>query len=114
VFALVFLVPVLRGTSDPTFGLLALGGVPCAAGLITGAVWTLQRRTARLLFGSALAAVAVLVVTMVLGVAVLAVPGDFRGLVVFVVLALPLPVVTAFLAGRRDVSRWVDAGLTTG
>jgi hypothetical protein len=33
---------------------------------------------------------------------------------VFVVLALPLPVVTACLAGRRDVSRWVDAGLTTG
>jgi hypothetical protein len=113
-FALVFLVPVLRGTSDPTFVVLAVGGVPCAAGLVTGAVRVLQRRTARLLFRSALTSVAVLVLTMLVGVPVLADPRSLRGLVVFVVLALPLPVVTACLAGRRDVTRWVDARSTTG
>ena len=113
-FALVFLAVTLSGDGDVTTALLLIGSAPCAAGLIAGGVWTLQRRTARLLFGSALAAVAVLVVTLLVGLPVLADSGSLGGLVVFVLLALPLPVVTACLAGRREIGEWVDARFTRG
>lgn len=102
-----FLVFELRGDGDPPTVVLLVGGVPCAAGLLAGGVQLLRRRTARLLFWSALAAVATLAVTVVAALATLAQPSARLGLVVFVVLALPLPVIAACLAGRRDVARWL-------
>jgi hypothetical protein len=109
-FAVIFLIVTITRDGDATSTLLLVGGAPSAAGLITGAAWTLQRRTARLLFGSALAAVGVLLVVLVVGLSALSDSGGFRGLLVFVLMALPLPIVTACLAGRREINDWVAAG----
>jgi hypothetical protein len=75
-------------------------GAPCAVGLIVGAGQLLLRRLARALFASAAAAVAVLA------------PGDLLGEAVFVVAALPLPVLTAVFARNTTVAAWLAAGRT--
>jgi hypothetical protein len=106
--SLMFLVFLARGVEvDPATTTLILG-VPCAAGLIAGAAMLMGRRSPLLLFWSALAAVLVLVLSEI--VAIVAVGGDAPLSVgVFVLLALPLPVLTAVFASRPKTRGWVDA-----
>jgi hypothetical protein len=102
------LVSVLDGDDDPST-LLMLLGIPCAVAIVAGAAALLGRRTAELLFRAALASVAVLALVLVVGLATL--DGDARvGMLVTVVLALPLPVLTAVFARRPQVRGWVAAG----
>jgi predicted permease len=108
VFSVIFLFVALGGDGDPTVVVLLLGA-PCAVGLIVGAGQILRRRSARTLFASAAASVAVLLVALVVGVAVLS-TDDLIGEAVFVVLALPLPVLTAVFARNRTVADWLAAG----
>jgi hypothetical protein len=108
VASVIFLVVGISGDGDPTVVVLLLGA-PCAVGLIVGAGRLLRRRSARALFASAVAAVAVLLVALVVGAAVLA-TGDLIGEAVFVVAALPLPVLTAVFARNTTVAGWLAAG----
>ena len=102
------LVSVLDGDDDPST-LLMLLGIPCAVAIVAGAAALLGRRTAELLLRAALASVAVLALVLVVGLATL--DGDARvGMLVTVVLALPLPVLTAVFARRPQVRGWVAAG----
>lgn len=102
------LVSVLGGDDDPST-LLMLLGIPCAVAIIAGSAALLGRRTADLLHRAAVASVAVLVLVLVVGLATL--DGGARlGLLVTVVLALPLPILTAVFAGRPQVRGWVAAG----
>ena len=105
-FLLVRLVAVLAGQEDVATWLLLLLGVPCAVGLLTGAAELMRRRSTSVLFGSAVSAVAVLLVALVAGLAELA-ADDVVGLVIFVVIALPLPVLTAVFAKVGTVTGWV-------
>ena len=108
VFTVILLIVALGGDGDPTVAVLLLG-VPCAVGLIVGAGQLLRRDSARTLFASAAASVAVLLVALVVGLAVLP-SDDLIGEAVFVVLALPLPVLTAVFARNGTVAAWVAAG----
>jgi hypothetical protein len=107
-FSLIFLVAVASGNEDAATALLLLG-LPCAAGLIAGAAQLLQRRPPHLLFGSALAAVAVLLLTLVTGWATLG-GNDRAGLTMFLLLAAPLPVLTSVYARLHRVVGWAAAG----
>ena len=107
-FLLVMLVAVLAGQNDIATWLLLLLGVPCAVGLISGAAELMRRRPTTLLFGSAVSAVGVLLLALVAGLLELA-AGDVVGLAVFIVLALPLPVLTAIFAKVGTVTGWVAA-----
>jgi hypothetical protein len=60
------------------------------------------------LFGSALASIAILVVALLSGFATLY-ADEVGGLVITVVLALPLPVLTAVFAWRPRVRGWAEA-----
>ncbi len=103
-----FVIAFATGDGDLPTALLLLG-VPCAVGELVGGLWLLRRRQRTLLVASSVAAAAVLVIAMIAGVA--SVSGDdVIGLVIFLLFALPLPVVTAALAGRRTVAGWVAAG----
>ena len=104
-FLLVMLVAVLAGQEDVATWLLLLLGVPCAVGLLTGAAELMRRRSTSVLFGSAVSAVAVLLVALVAGLAELA-ADDVVGLAIFVVIALPLPVLTAVFAKVGTVTGW--------
>jgi hypothetical protein len=105
---LVMLVAVLGGQSDSATWVLLLLGVPCAAGLISGAAELMRRRTTGVLFGAAASSVAVLVLGLVVGLLELETE-DVIGLAVFVVLALPLPLLTAIFAKVGTVTGWVAA-----
>ena len=87
--------------------MLLLLGVPCAVGLISGAA-ELMRRRRPILFGSAVSAVAVLLLALVAGLLELAAE-DVLGLAIFIVVALPLPVLTAIFAKVGTVTGWVAA-----
>ncbi|MCA0147130.1 hypothetical protein [Blastococcus sp. LR1] len=104
---LVMLLASFSADGDPAMRMLGLG-LPCAAGLIAGGVQLLQRRSASVLFWSAVAAVVVLVLTFL--VALIALDRDDQlGAGIFVLIACPLPIVTAVLARLRAVTGWVDA-----
>ncbi|HEX2073868.1 MAG TPA: hypothetical protein VHF92_08795 [Geodermatophilus sp.] len=103
-----FLFAVAAGDDDAPSVLLVLG-LPCAAGLIAGGVRLLSRRRGDLLFGSAVAAVAVLVLAFVAGAVTLPAEGVL-GLGVFLLFALPLPVLTAVFARLPRVTGWQAAG----
>ncbi|WP_116452029.1 hypothetical protein [Blastococcus litoris] len=102
------LLAVVEGTTDPAT-LLMLLGVPCAITLVAGAAALLDRRSEEILFRGALASVAVLVVVLLVGMATLSGP-DRAGMGMVVVVALPLPILTAVFAARPVVRAWVDAG----
>jgi hypothetical protein len=107
VFSLFILLVTLSGSGDPTVTVLLLG-LPCAVGLIVGAAQILRRRSTRALFASAASAVGVLMVSLVMGLGSL--PQDeLLGQAVFVVFALPLPLLTAIFARARSVTGWVEA-----
>ncbi|MGY1740502.1 MULTISPECIES: hypothetical protein [unclassified Blastococcus] len=102
-----FLIAVLTGEDDAATVVLVLG-LPCAAGMIAGAVRLLARRSPTLLFGSALAAVAVLLVALLVGA------GSFDddavvGIASFVLLAGALPVLTAVFARLPATLGWVGS-----
>jgi hypothetical protein len=105
--SVIFLILVVGGdTSGPDLVLLL--GLPCAAGLIAGASILMRRGSSTTLFGSALASVGVLVLTWLTGVASLDAQSLF-GLTMFLVLALPLPVLTAVFARMRITVGWTEA-----
>ncbi|WP_205730072.1 hypothetical protein [Blastococcus sp. TF02-8] len=101
------LVGVLSGGGDPVTTMLSLGA-PCAAGLITGGVHLMQRRSARVLFWSAVASIGVLALAVLS--ALISLTGDDQvGAVVVCLVAAVLPVVTAVLARTRIVTEWGDS-----
>lgn len=108
VVSLVFLVIMLAGDGDRTTGVLLLG-MPCSVGLITGSNQLLRRESERNLFASAGLSVGVLTVSLLIGLATLT-KGDLFGQIVFILLAAPLPILTAVFARTRTVSDWVAAG----
>lgn len=100
-------IAVLGGDGDPATMLLSLG-LPCAAGLITGGVHLMQRRSTNVLYWSSVASLGVLALTLL--VALVGMDGDDRiGVSVFVVFACVLPVVTAVLSRVRSVTGWADS-----
>jgi hypothetical protein len=107
VFSLIFLVSLLTGEGDPAQAVLALG-LPCAGGLIVGGVHFTGRRSAALLFASAATSVGILLLSLIAGIGWLT-SDDLAFQVVFVVVALPLPVLTAIFARARSVTGWVAA-----
>jgi len=92
-------------SADESATLILLLGLPCAAGLLIGGAKLMDRGSATPLFVSALAAVAVLALAFVVGAGTME-PPDLLALAVFVVLALPLPVLTAILARRPVTLGW--------
>ena len=103
-----FLMIVLAGEDDAPSRVLLLGPV-CAAGLITGGVRLLGRRSPVVLFGSAVASVAVLLMALLVGFVTIDRTGGTEGLVVFVLMAAILPVLTAIFAWLPTVRGWAAA-----
>jgi hypothetical protein len=103
VFSLVFLLVLLSGNGDATLAVLALG-LPCAV----GAVQLMRRRSAQILFASAAASVAILMISLIVGVGFLT-QDDLLGQAVFIAVALPLPLLTAIFARARAVTGWLSA-----
>jgi hypothetical protein len=84
-------------------------GLPCAIAVVAGAAVLMGRGSPDLLFGAALASVGVLVLVAFVSMATLSVD-DLIGMLVVVVLALPLPVLTAVFARQPRVRGWAAAG----
>lgn len=102
------LVGALNGDYDDITLLLTLG-LPCAAGLIAGGVRLQGRRSPALLFGSAVAAVVVLLLAWLAGALTIDRTGGMEGLTAFVLSALVLPSLTAIFAWTRTVRAWAAA-----
>jgi hypothetical protein len=102
-----FLIALNRG-GDATFTVLLLG-IPCAIGMIVGGVRLLGRQTHYVLLSSAVAAVVVLILTFLVGLATESGSGGVPALVLFLVLAAVLPITTAALTAQRRVSSWMNA-----
>jgi hypothetical protein len=107
VSTLMLLATVLGGDRY-VFTYVLLLGLPCAAGLLIGATDVVRRRSWTILFGSAVAAIAVLGAALVAGAFEL--PGDEAvGLAMFMTFALPLPVLTAVFTRLGTVTGRVAA-----
>ena len=104
---LLFAVLLLSGEADAPGTVLALG-LPCGAALLTGGIRLLTRHSPTPLFAAALAAVAVLVLFFVVGAGTLD-SSDVAGVTAFLVLALPLPVLTAVFARLPATLGWATA-----
>ena len=103
-----FLIDALTGDGDLPTWLLALG-LPVGACLIVGGIRLLGGKAVTLLLWSAVAAVVLLVLALLGGLVTL--PAyDVDGLVPFIVLALPLPIVTAALTAQQRVRGWAATG----
>ncbi len=83
-------------------------GFASAVGLVVGGVRLLQGRSPAVLFGSAVASVAILVTALLTGLAAYY-SDEVAGLAVLVVLALPLPILTAVFAWLPRVRGWAEA-----
>jgi hypothetical protein len=105
--SLVFLVAVASGDDDLPTTLLLLG-LPCAIGLIAGSAQLVHRNPPGVLFGAAVAAVAVLVLVLIAGAATLS-ADSMLGLALFVLFALVLPVLTAIFARLPRVRDWANS-----
>jgi hypothetical protein len=103
--SVVFLGVQFSGDGDTSTAVLLLG-IPCAAGLIVGGVRLLGRRSHQVLFTSAVAAVLVLILAFIVGLATLPGRDDVAGLGVMLLVAAPLPIVTACLAASRTIAGW--------
>jgi hypothetical protein len=104
-FSIGFLIAVVTGEDDaPTLALLL--GLPCAAGVITGAVRLLGRRSPTVLFGSAVASVLVLGLAWLAGAATIDRTDGLAGLTVFLLFAMVLPVLTAIFSWLPVVRGW--------
>jgi hypothetical protein len=107
--SMVNLVVVTSGQAEAPTQVLLLGVVP-AAGQIAGAVRLLDRKAPELLFGSALGSVAVLLLAVIVGALTIDRSDGLTGILMFVLFALPLPILTAVFAWRPVVRGWVAAG----
>ena len=105
-----FSVGILRGEDDPMSYLMLLA-LPCAAGLFTGASWLLKRRSAGVLFGAALAAVAALLLILVVGLASTEDEDARIGVIAFTVCASVLPVLVAIFTRLPQVWGWAAAAV---
>ncbi|SOC52236.1 hypothetical protein SAMN05660748_3999 [Blastococcus aggregatus] len=104
-----FLFGLTSGDDEAVYVLTVVTGLLCAAGLITGSVRLLARKSADLLFFSALAATVSLVLIGLLGASTLY-GDDATFIVSFATVGFALPVVTAILARVRDTVGWVSSG----
>jgi hypothetical protein len=104
-FSLPNLVLVIAGEAEAATHVLLLG-IFTAAGLITGAARLLGRKSPDVLFGSAVGSVTVLLLAVVADALTIDRTGGLTGILMFVFVALPLPVVTACLAWRSVVRGW--------
>jgi hypothetical protein len=105
VLSLVSLFLLIAGAQDLVTVLLLLLGAWCAGALIISAAWLAGRRSPKPLYVSALVAVGSLLLLLLAGSMA---EGSVLGVAVFVVLALPLPVLTAAFARLPRVAGWVD------
>jgi hypothetical protein len=103
-----FLIALLTEECDPVVGVLVLG-LPCAAGMVFGSVQLLARRSPTPLFVSALAAVGVLVLALVVAAATTDGGDDVVGVGFFVLLAGVLPVLTAVFARLPATVGWTGS-----
>jgi hypothetical protein len=95
------------GDGDAISMFLLVSGVPCAAGLLTGGIRLLGGHRRGMLVASSLAAIAVLVLAFLIGMA--RYDGeDVVGLFLWVLFALPLPVATAIVAAQPTVKGWTE------
>jgi hypothetical protein len=101
------LIDIASDTGDAPSKLFLLG-FGSATGLVVGGVRLLQRRSPVALFGSAVASVAILLITLLTGLLTLY-SDQIPGLVVTVILALPLPVLTAVFSWQGRVRGWAQA-----
>jgi len=104
---LLVLLLITDGGADPGNYVLLLG-LPCAAGLIAGGVGLLARRSPAVLFWSAVAAAAVLALELLVAL-VTSDPPERMGSAFFVLVAIPLPALTAFLARHPATVGWATA-----
>jgi hypothetical protein len=102
---LAFLTMTVSG--DVTSAFLLLFSAPCAIGTLTGGIRLLQGHRRGLLLGSASASVGVLLLGLLVGGLVYD-GHEFLGVVVLVLVASPLPVVTAVLAAQPSVTGWTE------
>lgn len=79
--------------------------LPCAAGMLAGALRLLHRRSRGLLLGSSLAAITVLLGVLVADL--VADPDELVDLLAWALFALPLPVLTASFTAGRAVRDWL-------
>lgn len=105
--SLVLAVAVLAGDDDAVSVVLLLG-LPCGALCLAGGVRLLGRHSPTLLLTAALASVVVLFLALAVGAGT-AGSADVVGLTVFLVLALPLPVLTAVFARLPATVGWAAA-----
>ncbi len=105
--SLVLTVAVLSGEDDAVSVVLMLG-LPCGAVLIAGGVRLLNRHSPTLVVAASLASVVVLFLALAVGAGT-ADGSDVIGLTVFLVLALPLPVLTAVFARLPATVGWAAA-----
>jgi hypothetical protein len=104
-----FLFGLADGDDESPYVLAILTGLLCAGGLIYGAAQLLGRRSPMILFAAALASVASLLLVGVVAASTLyGEDADF--FLGFVLVALPLPVVTAVLARVRPTVGWASSG----
>lgn len=92
---------------DGAGAVMLLAGAPCAIGTITGGIRLLGGHRRGLLLGSALFSIAVLLLTLGIGGFADDSTGYFR-VGFFVLVALPLPAVTAVLAAHKTVKGWTE------
>ena len=104
----VLFIGMLSGEDDIVTLLLVLG-LPCAAGQIAGGLRLSARRPPDLLFGSAIAAVAVLLLALFAGAVTIDRTDGLDGLAMFVVVALILPTLTAIFSWLPVVRSWTAA-----
>jgi len=110
-FSLPNLILIAAGEAEATTHVLLLG-IVTAAGLITGAVRLLGRKSPDVLFGSAVGSVTVLLLAVAAGALTIDRTGGLRDILMFVGVALPLPVLTAVFAWRPVVRGWAaDQGV---
>ena len=102
------LADVAGGTADVPQKMFLFGFLSAVA-LVIGGVRLLQGWSSDVLFGAALASVTILLVALLTGVATLY-SDQVAGLAVIVVLALPLPVLTAVFSRMKRVRGWTAAG----
>jgi hypothetical protein len=107
--SLFFLVVVALGDQNDPVAMVLILGLPCAAGLITGAARLMGGDVPAVLFFWAFAAMAVLALAEITAVVAFAGADALAVTVtVFVVLALPLPILTAVFAWHPDTRDWAS------
>lgn len=102
------LADVAGGTADVPQKMFLFGFLSAVA-LVIGGVRLLQGWSSDVLFGAAVASVTILLVALLTGIATLY-SDQVAGLAVIVVLALPLPVLTAVFSRMKRVRGWTAAG----